>query len=143
MLKILRVLLPSWKFFDGASDAPELYYRVVEDASILGEWKICIPKTKARALKNLFINSEENFHFASHALVEYLKNDLDEDANAQTSLALVKNLVQYQIEALGENAKSFQFKLDTEINSSEPIYLSSVFLSTAYLSPLNASAGSA
>ena len=110
---IFRVLLPSWKFFDGVVDAPVLQYRLSRDGVSFNDWAPCIPKTGIRTWKKLWVNSRENYLFACHALVEYLKNDLEDGSDPAVSLELVKNLVEFQVKssALTPELNYFQFNL--------------------------------
>ena len=123
MNQLFRVLLPSWKFFDGRVDAAVLLYRLSDDGIVFGDWILCIPKTGKRSWKKLFLNTRENYLFAAHALIEYLKNDLSDGSDPAVSLELVKNLVEFQIRESEVNSKSnyFQFTLKG------PEYLSPVF----------------
>ncbi len=117
MIQLFRSLIPSWRFFDGNVQAASLYYRTTTNQKDFTDWILCIPKTWERSWKNLFLNSQENYRFACHALVEYLKNDLEDQCDPTVSLELVKNMVQFQI----NEKRSFQFKLTT------PEYVSPVY----------------
>lgn len=122
MIQLFRALIPSWRFFDGNVDAANLYFRMSDDQTNFSDWILCIPKTGKRTFKNLFLNSRENYLFACHALVEYLKNDLEDQADSTVSLELVKNLVQFQIQASAIKQSSyFQFKIST------PEFISAVY----------------
>ena len=113
MIQLFRVLLPSWKFFDGLVDAPVLYHRVSQDGVNFGEWSQTIPKAQKRRFKNLLLNSNENYLFAAHALLEYFKNDLQEKSDSQVSLELIKNLVLYRLKELDQisEVSFFQIRL--------------------------------
>ncbi len=124
MVQLFRVLLPSWKFFDGVVDAPELFYRAVEPMKT--DWTLCIPKTGKRSWKKLWINERENFLFASHALIEYLRDDFADGSDPSTSLELVKNLVQFQMHEQGINPKKFQFMLASTTDENDAEYVSPV-----------------
>ena len=110
MNQLIRVLIPSWRFFDGTVDAAVLLHRTSMDGQTFSEWIPTIPKPASRTLSRLFLNPRENQLFASHALIEYLKNDLVDGADASTSIELVKNLVIH--EANPQHA--FQFRLTCE-----------------------------
>lgn len=107
MNQIIRVLIPSWRFFDGTVDAAVLTHRISDDGTTFGEWQNTIPKPPRRAWGKLFLNSNENQLFASHALLEYLKNDLVDGLNAEVSIELVKNLVEFE----AKPKRFFQFRL--------------------------------
>jgi hypothetical protein len=126
MNQILRVLVPSWKFFDATSFAPELYYRLQNNVG-WGEWILAIPKIGKRSFKHLWVNSEESFGFASHALLEHLVDDLSEEKDSSVSLALVNQLVRFRINRSLTLAAKFQFKVAYVLNDQEPIYSSPEF----------------
>jgi hypothetical protein len=135
MLKLFRVLLPSYRFFDCTTDALELLYRTsTERQDSFGPWALCIPKPGPRKLKNLFLNHEENFLFACHALLEYFQNDLndgieegiEEDIAESTSFRLVQNLVRFQIKKLNPEARIYQFSLGYTMDPSDALYTSIV-----------------
>jgi hypothetical protein len=127
MLKLFRVLLPAYRFFDCTNDAPELLYRTSkEPQDAFGPWNLCIPKPGPRTLKNLFLNHEENFLFACHALLEYFQNDLNEGMEESTSLFLVKNLVRFQIKKFNPDARTFQFSLGYTLDPADALYTSKV-----------------
>ncbi len=124
MIKLFRAFFPSWRFFDGVVSSPELYYRVSQNGESFGDWILCIPKTKKRSFKNLFVNSRESFLFASHALLEYLKDDLEGEVDPTTSLELVQNLVRFRISEEGLEWKKFQFEVAYSSDLAAPLYLS-------------------
>lgn len=124
MTQLFRVLLPSWRFFDGVGEAPELYYRTSFETS--SPWVLGIPKIQSRSWKKLFVNTEENFLFACHALLEYLKDDLRDGLDASVSLELIKNLTIYQMNLAGVSSTQFQFMLATTPNQAAALYVSPV-----------------
>jgi len=110
MNQLIRVLIPSWRFFDGTVDAAVLQHRTSTDGQIFSDWQSTIPKPVRRTFGNLFLNPHENQLFAEHALIEYLKNDLVDGVDASTSIELVKNLVIDE----ANPAHFFQFRLTCE-----------------------------
>ena len=120
---LMRVLVPSWRFFDGKIEAPVLHYRLSQDQQNFTEWKLAIPKTGERSWKNIFLNTRENFLFARHALLEHLQDDLKYAEDPMISLELTKNLVEFEIRhrQVFSEVRYFQFKLSC------PDYLSPVF----------------
>jgi hypothetical protein len=106
----IRVLIPSWRFFDGTVDAAVLYHRLSDDGTTFSDWKVTIPRPPHRTLGRLFLNAHENYLFACHALIEYLKNDLTDEVDASPSIALVKNLVEFEVKPVA----FFQFKIVCE-----------------------------
>jgi hypothetical protein len=111
MNQLIRVLIPSWRFFDGTVDAPILTHRTSSDGLTFSEWQLTIPKPAHRTILKLFLNATENHLFATHALIEYLKNDLVDGVNATTSIELVKNLVIHHTQP----ESFFQFRLTCEV----------------------------
>jgi hypothetical protein len=115
-LQLFRIFVPSWKFFDGASLAPELYHRFSLDGESFSDWQVSIPKVQKRSFKNLWINDQENYYFAAHALLEYFMSELsgdlpDENENSVT-LKLIQNLVVFQIRAKAIQPLLFQFQIE-------------------------------
>jgi hypothetical protein len=110
MNQLIRVLIPSWRFFDGTVDAATLWHRTSLDGQTFSEWLPTIPKPARRTFGKIFINAEENYLFAAHALIEYLKNDLVDEVDATTSINLVKNLVIFEVDP----DHYFQFRLTCE-----------------------------
>ena len=119
MNKLFRVLIPSWRFFDGTVDAAILKHRLSEDGVIFSDWQITILKPPRRTIGRLFLNARENHLFACHALIEYLKNDLTDGTDASTSIELVRNLVEFE----SKPERYFQFQLTCESVN----YVSEVF----------------
>jgi hypothetical protein len=131
MLQLFRVLLPSWKFFDGVAPAPELFYRICQNsglnaAATQSPWTLCIPKIKSRSFENIFINEYENYLFSSHALIEYLKDDLREGCDPSVSLELVRLLVIEQMRDNNHHHLDFQFMLSPQPIETEAFYISEI-----------------
>ena len=110
MNQLIRVLIPSWRFFDGTVDAATLWHRTSPDGQTFSDWQPTLPKPARRTFGKILINPEENYLFAAHALIEYLKNDLVDAIDASTSIELVKNLVIFQ----AHPKQYFQFRLTCE-----------------------------
>ncbi len=125
-MKLLRVLLPSWRFFDGPIQAPELFFRIIDDSELPNSWEVCISKPPARTLRKLFVNTMDQYYLAAHSLIEYFKNDLDEGVDSRTSLMLIENLVRYEMNCQSYANKKIQFMLAYHDTDSSPLYLSSV-----------------
>lgn len=120
MNQLIRVLIPSWRFFDGTVDAPVLSHRISQDGQSFSEWITTIPKPARRSFSNLFLNPNENQLFAAHALIEYLKNDLTDGVDASISIELVKNLVIHY----AQPGHHFQFRLTCEaVDYTSEVYL--------------------
>ena len=107
MNELIRVLIPSWRFFDGTVDAAVLYHRTSDDGVSFLEWQQTLPKPQTRTWIRLFLNAHENYLLAAHALMEHLKNDLEDQVDPSVSIELIQNLVRLQ----APNTKHYQFKL--------------------------------
>jgi hypothetical protein len=112
---LLRVLVPSWRFFGELSHSSHLFYRV--DG---GEWLECLPRTQSRrSLGSLFLNPRGNLRLACNTLVDQLLMELEtvtedqaETLVATTSYRLVENLVRHQFAGIC-GLTQFQFKITT------------------------------
>jgi len=125
LVGLLRVLLPSWRFFDDVQDTPVLLVRTARVALPFGAWRpVLIPR--ARQLAQLLWNPDGNLLLAQHALLERLLADLaewdegrDPPPESLVSYQLVQHLVEGAIAADGAAARPvagagtvrYQFKL--------------------------------
>src|SRR4051812_11217371 len=114
-VRLLRALLPSWRFFDEIEPAPVLHVRSASPDCELGAWQAA-PAPARRTLGALLLNPAGNLALAEHALLEQLVGDLAEptvesadDVEQLTSYALVANLARLRL-ALAAGTR-FQFKL--------------------------------
>lgn len=107
MNELIRVLIPSWRFFDGVADAAVLFHRTSADGVTFSEWNQTLSKPQPRSWGKLFLNSQENYLLAAHALLEHLKNDLDDQVDASVSIELVQNLVKHEAPI----AARYQFRI--------------------------------
>ena len=97
----LRVLLPSWRFFDEVAPTLALQARVAHAAGVFGAWQQLVPALRSapRPLRALFLDAEGNLRLAHYGLLERLQSDLaelpadDPSAEALVSYALVLRLV--------------------------------------------------
>ena len=115
VVRVVRALLPSWRFFDEIDPAPKLYYRACHEAEALpGAW-LPLAFRPARSWTGLAFTPDGNLALARHAVLEQLLGDVAEpevnDASAVeglTSYALVTQLVceQLQHSALSPRAAS-------------------------------------
>ena len=117
-ISLVRVLLPSWRFFDDLQVTPTLLVRVAGDIGDLGEW-VAVLTPPARSALQLVWNPEGNLRLAQHAVLERLLMDVsDRDADATNiealvSYELVLNLARCSVEhdQRFAGARRFQFKL--------------------------------
>jgi hypothetical protein len=124
---VLRVLLPSWRFFDDVQDTPMLLVRVAAPERPFGAWRpLLVPQ--ARRLSHLLWNPDGNLRLAQHALLERLLADLadwdegrDPPPESLVSYQLVQHLVVTCVAADDDGAlavadggarpRRYQFKL--------------------------------
>lgn len=129
LLDILRVLLPSWQFFDDVAGSPTLLIRCGAKDGELSPWQT-VSLASPRKTGSLFIHPRGNLALAHHTLLEHLLSDvaelddrLDADAAADAvpllvSYRLVTRLARAQLATQGElfgpphaPQRRFQFKL--------------------------------
>lgn len=129
LLDILRVLLPSWRFFDDVAGSPTLLIRCGANDGQLGPWQT-VSLASPRKPGSLFIHPRGNLALAHHTLLEHLLSDvaeLDDRLGADAAADAVPSLVSYrlvtrlaraQLASHGErrepedaSARRFQFKL--------------------------------
>ena len=122
--RLLRVLLPAWRFFDVAGVPLRLSCRIGSSATALGDFHEVLLPTPSR--HGLLLDAQGNLRLAYHTLLERLLSDLsaldapDADPAELVSYELVVNLVRYHLptplRAAGE--PYFQFKLSAQRGSS-------------------------
>lgn len=125
-IALVRVLIPSWRFFDDISESPLLLVRVANPDAPFGPW-LPVLHPPRRALRDVLWNPGGNLALACNALVEHLVADLadfdesgadfDESgairAEELVSYQLVLNLVRSTLAARSQPATGIrlQFKL--------------------------------
>ncbi|MEY4514369.1 MAG: hypothetical protein RLZZ450_6491 [Pseudomonadota bacterium] len=128
---MLRVLLPSWRFFDDVAASPTLLVRYGAAGDELGPWRAAgsspLARPTARLDKGprgpgaLFIQARGNLALAHHTLLVHLLSDvadLDDRLGADAVADAVPLLVSYRLvtrlaraELPSRGAQRFQFKL--------------------------------
>jgi hypothetical protein len=110
-LQLMRVIIPSWRFFDQPDEPLLLETRVnTKDA-----W-IPLLTPRRRPFYAVIFNPGGNLRFAMHALLEQFISDLEDgdEIAIDVSSALVQNLVKQQLTERGVvGPKSFQFRIRT------------------------------
>lgn len=118
-IALVRVLIPSWRFFDDISESPLLLARVANPDAPFGPW-LPVLHPPRRALRDVLWNPGGNLALACNALVDNLVSDLadfDESgairAEELVSYQLVLNLVRSTLAARSQPATGIrlQFKL--------------------------------
>jgi len=117
-LKLLRILFPSWKFFEAITPFPKIFYRISHNGTHYSEWLSLPPSEPIRNIKNLIYNPEGNLYLAYQGQIEQLLNDITE-LSSSNSTALIESLTSYKIVysyikeqiLLRHKGKYFQFKI--------------------------------
>lgn len=117
LVSLVRVLVPSWRFFDDLQVTPTLLVRVARDGEAFGEWAPVLSPPR-RSILHLVWNPEGNLLLAQQSLLERLLMDVGEwDERGATgpetlvSYQLVLNLVRAALAADGVRGATCQFKL--------------------------------
>lgn len=120
LLGLVRVLFPSWRFFDDIQATPSLRVRWAEGDGALGEWRDLTPRVHRRWPLALVWNPTGNLRLAEHVLLERLMDDVAEwnerdslGVESMVSYELVVHLVRERLAAarVADTAMRFQFKL--------------------------------
>ena len=77
--RLLRCLVPAWRFFEQIEPVPALRYRVAPHGDDWGDWHDALT-APTRTLGSLWLNAAGNLHLACESLVEQLVADLEENA---------------------------------------------------------------
>ncbi len=129
---LLRVLFPSWRFFEDLDWIPQLSFKLEGSESWI---EVFEPET--RCMGSLFLNARGNFRLAANSLVEQFTTDManlkdDSKLEETVSYQLVRRLVEFRIKELGFNrlGLKYQFKVvslepgKTEKTVSDPLMIS-------------------
>ena len=132
LVGFVRVLFPSWRFFDDVQATPALLVRVIEGDGPPAGWQpILSPPTRSWP-RALFWNPAGNLQLAEHGLLERLMGDVAEwdaasDAGPESlvSYELVVNLVRTKLASrpASRSATHFQFKLVEAPNAPGDAYV--------------------
>ncbi len=116
-LKLFRILFPSWRFFEGTTPIPKIFYRTSPNAVSYGEWQALPRYIPHRTIKKLFHNPEENLNLTYQSQIEQLLNDISELSSIKstnieilTSYKIVSSYIKEQILLRHKNGY-FQFKI--------------------------------
>lgn len=101
---MLRLFIPTWRFFDDVGHVPMLFVRVSEET----EWQLALPPLQ-RHWYTLFLNPAGNERHALNNLLTRLMVETQEvkDIEPTVTYQLVKNLAQSR----AHSTNTFQFKL--------------------------------
>jgi len=113
----LRILFPSWKFFDRIGPVATLFYQLSGSDST--KWVACLSPPK-RSFLHLLLNSTGNIYLAQQGLVDRLVMDINKMSNAETGADKITHTTSYQmilrlvintIKQSGLKKASFRFKI--------------------------------
>ncbi len=120
LVGLVRVLLPSWRFFDDVQATPVLLVRLAADGAPYGAW-LELRGAPPRAWPlSLIWNPSGNLQLAEQGLLERLLADVasweegsEEGVDSLVSYELVVNLVRVKLAEAGDAGADarFQFKL--------------------------------
>lgn len=119
LLTLFRVLVPSWRFFDGVSTHPTLTIRVADPGTdAFGPWTTLLPPPRHRWWHVVW-NPAGNLSFASHSLLGRLRSDLEDNEyddepappDSLVSYQLVVNLVRWWLRSRAGTGTRVQFRL--------------------------------
>ncbi len=122
-LKLLRIFFPSWRFFEGLTPIPKIFYRIKKNGESYSDWlplllqNNCQPDIH-RNIRKLFHNLEENLNLTYQGQIEQLVNDISELPKNDSTL-LIESLTSYKIVyayikeqvQLRHSSSYFQFKI--------------------------------
>lgn len=132
---LLRVLFPSWKFFDEIEFIHELMVRVRTTESAMGEWQPA-PSFPDRTPLSLFLNAGGNIRHAENSLIESLVQRLrkGERQNIESwpVFEMVRLLACQRAQAIDSEATHFQFALILKRIGEEEISLEESLVSPEY-----------
>lgn len=118
LVALVRVLFPSWRFFDDVQVAPVLLVRTASGDGAFGEWLPLLSPPRREWPLSLAWNPGGNLHLAEQVLLERLLADVAEwdetrgdDVDDLVSYELVVNLVRARLPAASGASTRFQFKL--------------------------------
>lgn len=122
-LFFLRVLLPSWRFFESHGAVPALYFRTLSAPNQNVDFIEFFPKKKPRMTQLLF-NPQGNFDIVWRSYMQQLASDIQTGSTSKDSIEthviyqLLQNLVCEK--SKGENQVAyFQFKIVAQVPLSE------------------------
>lgn len=109
-LALMRVLFPSWRFFEAIAPAPTLSHRVVDGAGEFGPWLDTLPPVPRPPWFWAF-HPAGNLRLACASLVEHLAHDLDDGPRDGITAQVSYQLVQRLVESRLRGAHRYQFRL--------------------------------
>lgn len=138
-MMLLRVLFPSWRFFEELTEIPYLELRWARGGESLGSWQPAL-RRPSRRWSALLLNPEVNLALAEQSLLQQLESDISELQPgteelfvASPSYRLCRALVLFQLQQLrsGVEPVRFQFRVSrlfqgAAVETCEPFLVSVV-----------------
>ena len=120
---VVRLLVPSWRFFDAVSAPPELCVRVAGPDGRFDGWRPLLPPPR-RQWWTAGWHPHGNLSFATHSLLFRLRTeiawaDADDPPASLVSYRLVLDLVRWSLRADGGAATLVQFRLTDDVDATE------------------------
>jgi hypothetical protein len=126
---MVRVLVPSWRFFDTVGEHPQLWARAVPADAPPGPWRALLGPP-ARAWWNVAWHPQGNLSLARHSLLDRLLADLARDPDADPTALVSYRLVLDQVRFARTGADAgaaVQFKLTAPGTTAGPdLFVSAV-----------------
>jgi hypothetical protein len=95
---LLRLLFPSWAFFDRVTEVPRLQARVTAHDGTLGPWHDLL-QAPPRTWRSVLYHPEGTTHLALHSAVDRLAMECTLGEPDATSRALVVAIVEHEVRA--------------------------------------------
>lgn len=114
VLQLLKLFLPTWKFFDHVGLVPVVYFRMGDQEGHLSQWRKVI-EVPERQWMNFILNPKGNWishqHTALHQLLnDNLKFEVD-DLEKSNSFQFIKSLVEQKLISSEDKKNFYQFKV--------------------------------
>lgn len=120
LVGLVRVLFPSWRFFDDVQATPILLVRTLGGDGPSADWEPVLSAPTRQWPRALFWNPAGNVQLAEHVLLERLLSDVaewdaasDAEPESLVSYELATNFVRTRLASMPDSgtATRFQFKL--------------------------------
>lgn len=109
-MAMVRVLVPSWRFFDTVGEHPQLLARTVDAHGGPGPWRPVLAPP-ARAWWNVAWHPQGNLSLARHSLLDRLLADVARDPDEPPGDLVTYRLVLDQVRFAAPDAAALQFRL--------------------------------
>ena len=111
---LLRLLFPSWAFFDSVGDVPRLQARVTLHDGVFGPWRDVL-HAPPRTWRSVLYHPEGTAHLALQSAVDRLAVECAQGEPDSTSCALVAAIAEREVHAWcavdGHQADHWQWRV--------------------------------